>query len=76
MKTEFGLKPTYLVIESDNCQDDKCHKPLLYGDSVYQDINHKHFCESCGKCVKYARKRQAERTPEREALIKQMGLED
>jgi hypothetical protein len=77
LKFTFGVRKCYYAKdEATKCADAKCGRTIASGDTAWEEQGGTFFCEECGVCLRYHRKRQAQRTPERQALIKQLGLED
>jgi hypothetical protein len=63
MNVRFGLLET-LLTESDTiiCSDNKCGRDVMFGEACFIDIQTNNvYCESCGKCLRYERKKEEER---------------
>ena len=62
-KIEFGLIAAFSPhTESFNCEGLKCGRPIKFMEKCY--IDHKTgslYCQSCGACIRYERKKAAER---------------
>lgn len=63
MSIAFGLHRSIRLEEgSAACSDEKCTRLIYKGDLYYQDlVGDRPYCDSCGKCVRYSRKKAEER---------------
>ena len=44
------------------CSDDKCGRPIQHNEPCFVDTRSESgsiYCDSCGKCIRYARKRES-----------------
>lgn len=59
----FGLFPNKYFGEDDQCADKGCTRILTQGDDCFIDTirDGKMLCDLCGKCLRYSRKKAAER---------------
>lgn len=68
-KISYGLMETKFYSEDEEdtdalakCSDDKCPRMIRVGELMYVDVNNgSMFCDSCGKCIRYARKKSYQR---------------
>ncbi len=57
-----GLLNTIWRRDPIECGDTKCSRRVNRDDTCWVDVDQKVvFCDSCGRCVRYARKKAAER---------------
>ena len=62
MNIEFGLFSTKVTTEEERCRADDCFRIMAQDDPCFVDVqNNKVLCPDCGKCERYARKKQEER---------------
>ena len=58
------------------CDDIKCGRIITVGDFYFTDPEGGIFCESCGQCIRYERKRAAQREQNKEPVRVIIGLEE
>jgi hypothetical protein len=62
MNIQFGLLETKLTTEDQKCQAKDCFRQIMTDDPCFVDIsNSAVFCDNCGKCERYSRKKEKER---------------
>jgi len=60
MTQQYGLKNAVWPHESRNCDDDKCGRVIETMDRCFIEMDNL-YCDSCGKCLRYSRKKEAQR---------------
>ena len=58
------------------CNDNKCDRIITDGDFYFTDPEGSIFCESCGLCIRYERKRAAQRKIDGELARPIIGLKE
>ena len=58
------------------CDDKKCGRIITVGDFYFTDPKGSIFCESCGLCIRYERKRAAQRKENGEIARPIIGLKE
>ena len=43
------------------CEDKKCDRAVAFGDNYFTDPEEHIYCESCGLCIRYERKKATQR---------------
>ena len=66
MATQFGMTATTWRMEAEVCHDAKCGRLVAPGDPCFIDANGDLYCDSCGRCERYARKKQQQRNQVKE----------
>lgn len=63
MKIEYNLLNTKFTEKASvKCADDQCFRKITEDDSIFIDVEKSlMYCEKCGKCLRYARKKKEER---------------
>jgi hypothetical protein len=56
-----GLLFTINLVYERHCADHKCVRVIKVRDNCWMDEDGRIFCEQCGKCLKFHRRRAAER---------------
>lgn len=62
MKIQYGLFETKITTEEERCREKDCFRVMNFDDPCFVDVqNNKVLCSDCGRCERYARKKQEER---------------
>lgn len=62
MNIEYGLLSTKVTTEEERCREKDCFRVMHFDDECFVDVsNNRVLCVDCGKCERYARKKQEER---------------
>ena len=62
--------------EDTTCEDEKCDRIVAFGDNYFTDPEEHIYCESCGLCLRYERKRALQREQNKEPVRTILGLEE
>ena len=61
MAAQFGMTEGIHTGERELCSDSKCGRYVEDGDPCFWADGEVLYCGSCGKCLRYARKKEHER---------------
>ena len=60
-KTRFGMFETVFSGEPELCSDPKCGRFVSNGDPCFYADGEILYCDACGRCVRYSRKKEVQR---------------
>jgi hypothetical protein len=66
MAAQFGMTEGIYSGERGLCSDPKCGRYVEDGDPCFFDANGDLWCNACGRCERYSRKKEHQRNQVRE----------
>ena len=62
MEIKFGFLQTKVTTEEEKCKAANCARIMRTDDDCFIDVqSNAVFCDECGKCERYSRKKEQER---------------